>query len=200
MTDLSEQISLAGKEASSTGNMKFSMNGALTIGTLDGANVEIRKEVGADNFFLFGLNVDEVMELKSSGYNPMDYYNSNHELKRVIDLISSGHFSHGDRELFRPIVDSLLYDDQYTLFADYQDYIDCQQRVGEVFDNRDRWTRMSILNTARMGKFSSDRSITDYSKKIWQVDPFPVKLRWQQLPENGILFSPIPDSGTTEAQ
>ncbi len=191
MTDLSEQISQAGMEASGTGNMKFSMNGALTIGTLDGANVEIREEVGAENFFLFGLNVDEVMELKSSGYNPMDYYNGNHELKRVLDLISSGHFSHGDRELFRPIVDSLLYDDQYTLFADYEDYVDCQQRVGEVFRNQDRWTRMSILNTARMGKFSSDRSIADYSKKIWQVEPFPVELKWQRLPENGVLFHPV---------
>jgi starch phosphorylase len=193
MTDLSEQISQAGMEASGTGNMKFSMNGALTIGTLDGANVEIREEVGADNFFLFGLNVDEVMNLQASGYSPMDYYNNNSELKQVIDLISSGHFSHGDRELFRPIVDSLLYDDQYTLFADYQDYIDCQQRVSDVFLDRTRWTRMSILNTARMGKFSSDRSIMDYSKKIWDVKPFPVELKWQRLPENGVLFSETED-------
>ena len=190
MTDLSEQISQAGMEASGTGNMKFSMNGALTIGTLDGANVEIREEVGAENFFLFGLNVDEVMELQASGYHPMDYYNSNAELKNVIDLIASGHFSHGDRELFRPIVDSLLYDDQYTLFADYQDYIDCQDRVSNVFTDTKRWTSMSILNTARMGKFSSDRSIADYSKKIWDVQPFPVELKWQKLPENGVLFAP----------
>jgi starch phosphorylase len=130
MTDLSEQISQAGMEASGTGNMKFSMNGALTIGTLDGANVEIRQEVGAENFFLFGLNVDEVMELQASGYHPMDYYNNNNELKQVVDLISSGHFSNGDRERFRPVVDSLLYDDPYTLFADYQDYIDWIWPVG----------------------------------------------------------------------
>jgi starch phosphorylase len=190
MTDLSEQISQAGMEASGTGNMKFSMNGALTIGTLDGANVEIREEVGAENFFLFGLNVDEVMALQGSGYHPMDYYNNNAELKNVIDLIASGHFSHGDRELFRPIVDSLLYDDQYTLFADYQDYIDCQDRVSNVFTDTKRWTRMSILNAARMGKFSSDRSIADYSRKIWDVQPFPVELKWQKLPKDGVLFAP----------
>ncbi len=188
MTDLSEQISQAGMEASGTGNMKFSMNGALTIGTLDGANVEIREEVGADNFFLFGLNVEEVMALRADGYSPMDYYRNNEELKGVIDLIASGHFSHGDRELFRPIVDSLLYDDQYTLFADYQDYIDTQQRVGEVFADEERWTRMSILNVARMGKFSSDRSISDYNRKIWDVKPFPVQLKWQRIPEDGVLF------------
>ena len=186
MTDLSEQISLAGKEASGTGNMKFSMNGALTIGTLDGANVEIREEVGADNFFLFGMNVDEVMALRQTGYQPMDYYGHNDELKAALDLIASGHFSHGDTELFRPIVDSLLYDDQYMLLADYQDYIDCQQRVGEVFADPERWTRMSILNVARIGKFSSDRSIREYSEKIWQVSPFPVQLKWPRIPEDGL--------------
>ncbi len=190
MTDLSEQISQAGMEASGTGNMKFSMNGALTIGTLDGANVEIREEVGAENFFLFGLNVEEVMDLQSSGYNPRDYYNNNDELKQVIDLISSGHFSHGDQELFRPLVDSLLHNDQYTLFADYQDYIDCQDKVGETFMDKKRWTKMSILNAVRMGKFSSDRSIMDYSRKIWDVKPFPVELKWERLPVDGVLFSP----------
>jgi len=190
MTDLSEQISQAGKEASGTGNMKFSMNGALTIGTLDGANVEIREEVGAENFFLFGLDVDEVMSLQRSGYRPIDYYNTNEELQGVIDLIGSGHFSHGDRELFKPIVDSLLYDDQYMLFADYQDYIDCQDRVSDVFVDPHRWTRMSILNTARMGKFSSDRSITEYSQKIWDIQPLPVELKWQRLPDDGVLLTP----------
>ena len=188
MTDLSEQISLAGKEASGTGNMKFSMNGALTIGTLDGANVEIREEVGAENFFLFGLNVEEVMRLKQSGYQPMDYYYGNNELRGVIDLINSGHFSHGDTELFKPLIDELLHDDQYLLFADYQSYIECQDWVGETFKDQDKWTKMSILNTARMGKFSSDRSIEDYSRKIWQVQPFPVKLKWQRIPEGGIQF------------
>ncbi len=188
MTDLSEQISLAGKEASGTGNMKFSMNGALTIGTLDGANVEIREEVGADNFFLFGMTVDEVMALQRSGYHPMDYYQRNDELKAALDLIASGHFSHGDTELFRPIVDSLLHADPYMLLADYQDYIDCQQRVGEVFADSERWTRMSILNVARIGKFSSDRSIKEYSEKIWQVSPFPVQLKWPRIPEDGVLL------------
>jgi len=189
MTDLSEQISLAGKEASGTGNMKFSMNGALTIGTLDGANVEIREEVGAENFFLFGLSVEEVMEVQRSGYKPSDYYNDNEELKAVIDLIASGHFSNGDRELFRPIVDSLLYDDQYMLFADYQDYLDCQDRVDQAYRDRRAWTRMSILNSARMGKFSSDRSIMDYCRKIWDVKPFPVELKWQRIPEGGVLLN-----------
>lgn len=190
MTDLSEQISMAGKEASGTGNMKFSMNGALTIGTLDGANVEIREEVGAENFFLFGLKVEEVMEQQAVGYHPMDYYQNNEELRAAIDRISSGHFSRGDRELFQPIVDSLLYDDQYMLFADYQQYVDCQERVSDVFKDRKTWIKMSILNTARMGKFSSDRSIMDYSRKIWDVKPVPVELKWQQLPEDGVLFKP----------
>ena len=194
MTDLSEQISLAGKEASGTGNMKFSMNGALTIGTLDGANVEIREEVGADNFFLFGMNVDEVMALHQSGYHPMDFYQRNDELRAALDLIASGHFSHGDTELFRPIVDSLLHDDPYMLLADYQDYIDCQQRAGEVFADQERWTRMSILNVARIGRFSSDRSIHEYSKKIWHVSPFPVQLKWPRIPENGLLLKPVQTS------
>lgn len=189
MTDLSEQISLAGKEASGTGNMKFSMNGALTIGTLDGANVEIREEVGAENFFLFGLTVEEVMEVQRSGYKPFDYYNDNDELKSVIDLIASGYFSNGDRELFRPIVDSLLYDDQYMLLADYQDYLNCQERVDQAYRDRRAWTRMSILNSARMGKFSSDRSIMDYCRKIWDVKPFPVELKWQRIPEGGVLLN-----------
>jgi starch phosphorylase len=120
----------------------------------------------------------------------MDYYRGNAELKAVVDLIASGHFSHGDRDLFQPIVDSLLYDDQYMLFADYQDYIDCQDRVGAVFQDKARWTKMSILNTARMGKFSSDRSVSDYCNDIWDVKPFPVELKWQQLPKDGVLFSP----------
>lgn len=192
MTDLSEQISLAGKEASGTGNMKFSMNGALTVGTLDGANVEIRKEVGTENFFDFGLRVEEVMKLKSDGYKPIDYYRGNEELQAVIDLIQSGHFSNGDRDLFRPLVDSLLQDDPYLLLADYADYIKCQERISKAFQDQDKWTRMSILNTARMGKFSSDRSIGDYCRDIWQVAPFPVKLKWQCIPEGGIVFPKHP--------
>ncbi len=188
MADLSEQISLAGKEASGTGNMKFSMNGALTIGTLDGANVEIREEVGAENFFLFGLTVEEVMELKSQGYNPRDYYQADDELKAAVDAISSGVFSNGDTELFRPLVDSLLFHDEYMLFADYRSYIDCQDRVGRAYMDLDGWTRMSILNVARIGKFSSDRSIKDYCDEIWKVKPAPVKLKWEKIPEEGIVF------------
>jgi starch phosphorylase len=168
--DLSEQISTAGKEASGTGNMKFAMNGALTIGTLDGANVEIREEVGAENFFLFGLNAKEVDELKSSGYCPMDYYNNNEELKAVIDLIGSGLLSRGDRALFKPLIDSLLYEDRYMLLADYQSYIDCQEKVNRVWADQKLWTRLSILNVARMGKFSSDRAIREYCRDIWKID------------------------------
>lgn len=190
MTDLSEQISLAGMEASGTGNMKFSMNGALTIGTLDGANVEIRQEVGPENFFLFGLSVDEVRALRNEGYHPYEYCQHNESLRAVIDLIGSGLFTSGDRELFRPIIDSLLQEDQYMLFADYQDYVGCQQRVSLLYEDQDAWARMSILNTARMGRFSSDRSILDYSRKIWDVQPSPVELKWRELPEDGVLFHP----------
>lgn len=172
--DLSEQISTAGKEASGTGNMKFAMNGALTIGTLDGANVEIMEQVGEENFFLFGLTAQEVDEVKARGYNPRDYYNSNPELKLVLDRISSGIFSHGDCTLFKPIVDNLLYQDPYLLLADYQSYIDCQDRVAAAYLDQKQWTRMSILNSARMGMFSSDRSIREYCTDIWKVEPVKV--------------------------
>jgi glycogen phosphorylase len=175
--DLSEQISTAGKEASGTGNMKFSMNGALTIGTLDGANVEIREEVGAENFFLFGLTAEEVSELKANGYNPWPHYESNAELREVIDLIRSGFFSGGDSNLFKPFADSLLYHDEYLVFADYPSYIESQEQVNRAYRDQERWTRMSILNVARMGKFSSDRSIREYSDKIWKVEPVPVLLK-----------------------
>ena len=175
--DLSEQISTAGKEASGTGNMKFSLNGALTIGTLDGANVEIREEVGEENFFLFGLKTEEVYDLKAKGYNPWDYYNSNGELKAVIDLISSGFFSHGDPNLFKPLVDNLLYDDPYLLLADYQSYIECQEKVSQAYKDQENWTRMSILNVARMGKFSSDRAIREYCEDIWNVEPVSIELK-----------------------
>ena len=190
MADLSEQISLAGKEASGTGNMKFSMNGALTIGTLDGANVEIREEVGEENFFLFGLTVEEVMNLKDRGYDPMEYYHNDPELRKAIDLIESGHFSNGDRELFRPLVESLKFHDEYMLFADYRPYIECQDEVARAFVDEDRWTRMSILNSARMGKFSSDRSIRDYASMIWHVEPQPVELKFSKVPEEGIFLGP----------
>jgi glycogen phosphorylase len=174
--DLSEQISTAGKEASGTGNMKSAMNGALTIGTLDGANVEIREEVGAENFFLFGLTADQVSDLKAKGYNPSDYYTSNADLREAIDLISSGAFSGGDRELFKPLVDSILLHDEYMLLADYQSYVDCQDQVSRAFRDDERWTRMSILNVARIGKFSSDRSIKEYCEDIWKVQPVKIDL------------------------
>jgi starch phosphorylase len=169
--DLSEQISTAGKEASGTGNMKFSMNGALTIGTLDGANIEIRDAVGSENFFLFGLTADEVDALKKQGYDPRNVYESNSDLREVIDLIGSGAFSRGDRELFQPLIDSLLTRDDYMLFADYQAYVDCQARVADAYTQPNEWTRMSIVNTARVGRFSSDRSIREYCRHIWHVEP-----------------------------
>ncbi|MGB3403839.1 MAG: glycogen/starch/alpha-glucan phosphorylase [Microcoleaceae cyanobacterium] len=174
--DLSEQVSTAGKEASGTGNMKFAMNGALTIGTLDGANIEIREEAGEENFFLFGLTASEVYEMKANGYNPQDYYNSNSELKAVIDRIANGYFSHGDKEMFKPMVDSLMYHDTYMLFADYQSYIDCQDKASKAYMDRKKWTRMSILNSVRMGKFSSDRTIEEYCKEIWDAEPTPVTI------------------------
>ncbi len=175
--DLSEQISTAGKEASGTGNMKFALNGALTIGTLDGANIEIREAVGAENFFLFGLTVEEVANFKATGYNPLKYYDTNLELQEVIDRIASGYFSLDDPQRFQPIVDSLLNQDEYLLLADYQSYIDCQEQISQAYQNTNNWTQMSISNVARMGQFSSDRTIQEYCQKIWQVKPVKIKLK-----------------------
>lgn len=174
--ELSEQISTAGKEASGTGNMKFAMNGSLTIGTLDGANIEIREEVGAENFFLFGLTAEEVYKIKSEGYDPGKYYRENSELKEVIDRLSAGDFSKGDRNLFEPIISSLLHQDQWMLLADYQAYIDCQDRVSQAYLDQEQWTKMSIINSARMGKFSSDRTIHEYAREIWKVKPTKITL------------------------
>jgi starch phosphorylase len=174
--DLSEQISLAGKEASGTGNMKFQMNGALTIGTLDGANVEMRDEVGDENFFLFGMTAPEVQDLRRAGYRPRAYYDANPHLREVIDLIASGFFSKGDREVFRPLVDHLLNHDEYMLLADFQSYIDCQEKVSQAYLDPDHWSRMSILNVARSGFFSSDRAICEYCNEIWKVKPVRIKL------------------------
>lgn len=172
--DISEQISMAGKEASGTGNMKFALNGALTVGTLDGANVEIRERVGADNFFLFGLTTEEVFELKERGYDPRDYYHANTELQDVIDSIARGDFAGGDGSLFRPIVDSLLNHDEYLLLADYAAYIDCCQKAADAYRDHDHWTRMAIMNVARCGYFSSDRTMRQYCDDIWRVEPVPV--------------------------
>jgi starch phosphorylase len=169
--DLSEQISTAGKEASGTGNMKFSLNGALTIGTLDGANIEIRQEVEAENFFLFGLTADEVSALRTRGYNPHAIYDQNAELRGVLDMIGSGALSRGDPALFRPLLNNLLWNDPFMLLADYQSYVDCQDQVSALWRTPDSWTSKSILNVARMGKFSSDRSIRDYCDRVWRVKP-----------------------------
>ncbi|MEA1889105.1 MAG: glycogen/starch/alpha-glucan phosphorylase [Pseudomonadota bacterium] len=174
--DLSEQISTAGMEASGTGNMKFSMNGALTIGTLDGANVEIRQEVGEENFFLFGMTAGQVAEKWRTGFNPRDDYYADVELKAAIDLIGSGFFSHGDEQMFRPLLDKLLQHDPFLVLADYRSYVNCQDEVARAFRETEHWTRMSILNVARIGKFSSDRSIRDYCETTWNVHAVPVKL------------------------
>ena len=187
--ELSEQISTAGKEASGTGNMKFALNGSLTIGTLDGANVEIREEVGAENFFLCGLTTPEVYDLKAKGYNPREYYESNPQLKEVIDLIICGHFSDGDRSLFQPLLDSLFNQDRFMLFADCQSYIDTQDKVSQAYRDKEKWTRMSIINSARMGKFSSDRAIWEYCQEIWNVEPCQIKLDEYSADNAGLKMS-----------
>ena len=174
--DLSEQISLAGMEASGTGNMKFAMNGAVTIGTLDGANIEIREEVGAENFFLFGLTAPEVEKHKQEGYNPRAVSDANPVLQEILASLAGGEFSHGDRSLFEPLVNSLLTSDEYMLLADYQSYVDCQDRVSLAYKDQEAWTRMSILNVARIGKFSSDRAIRDYCTDIWKTWPVKIQL------------------------
>jgi starch phosphorylase len=174
--DLSEQISTAGKEASGTGNMKFSMNGALTIGTLDGANIEIRDAVGKENFFLFGRTADEIETLQRQQRHPAEFIDSNPELQEVLQLIRSGLFSRGDPALFQPLLDSLMYHDRFYVCADFAAYSSCQQQVSKVFQDKERWAKMSILNTARMGWFSSDRSIQEYCDDIWKLSPVKVQL------------------------
>jgi starch phosphorylase len=171
--ELSEQISTAGYEASGTGNMKYTINGALTIGTLDGANVEIREEVGDENFFLFGLKTEELAAMRAS-YNPRQYYEENKELKQAIDQISEGYFSPDLPQLFQPIISSLFDRDQYFVLADYASYMECQERVDKAYRDKDRWTRMAVLNVARSGKFSSDRAIREYAETIWNILPVPV--------------------------
>jgi starch phosphorylase len=172
--DLSEQISTAGTEASGTGNMKLALNGALTIGTLDGANIEIRNEVGADNIFIFGMTTVEVANLRASGYRPADYYHGNSALSQVIDMVGGGYFSPGEPDRFKPLVDNLLlHGDHYLLLADYASYIQAQRAVEEAYLQPQQWLRKAILNVANMGKFSSDRTILQYARQIWHAKPVP---------------------------
>jgi glycogen phosphorylase len=185
--DLSEQISTAGKEASGTGNMKFQMNGALTIGTLDGANIEIRDCVGPENFFLFGMTAEEVHQRRSIGYRPMDHVEADPELRAVLELVASGHFSRGDTEVFRPLLDSLTSYDPYMVLADYRAYVDCQREVTEAYADVEAWSRCSVLNSARSGYFSSDRTINEYCREIWHVQPVPVKLLRADQVKSGLL-------------
>ena len=174
--DVSEQISTAGMEASGTGNMKLALNGALTLGTLDGANVEIRQMVGAENFFLFGLTTDEVLEWKRRGYRPREIYESNPDLKEALDLIANGFFSPEDRDLFRPLVDSLLREDRYMVLADFDSYAKAQEAVARAYLDPEQWTKMAIHNVARTGHFSSDRTIREYARDIWKIKPVKVEL------------------------
>ncbi len=179
--DLSEQISTAGTEASGTGNMKFALNGALTIGTLDGANVEILEEVGEKNIFIFGLTTEEVAQTKQTGYNPRQFYNDNSELKQVLDMIGSGYFSPAELERYKPIIYNLLdHGDHYMVLADYAAYIACQEKVAELYRDQETWFRKAILNTANMGKFSSDRTIREYAKQIWHTEPVKTKLEQEK--------------------
>jgi starch phosphorylase len=175
--DLSEQISTAGSEASGTGNMKFALNGAVTIGTLDGANIEIKEEVGDENIFIFGLTAEEIHELQVSGYNPWEYYNRDMRIKKVIDMIASGYFSPSEPRVFQPIVDALLHQgDRFMLMADFAAYISCQENVSMAYQDTEAWTRMSILNVARMGKFSSDRTVQEYAREIWGIKPIHIDM------------------------
>jgi len=176
-SDLSEQISTAGLEASGTGNMKFALNGALTIGTMDGANIEIREEVGKDNIFIFGLLAEEVEKLKQKGYDPKDYYNKIPDLKRAVDMIANDFFNREEPGIFKDIIDSLMNIDYYCLFADYESYIKTQDEVGKLYLKQDEWTKKSIYNVAGMGKFSSDRSVKEYASKIWKAKPVKVKIK-----------------------
>ncbi len=185
--DLSEQISTAGKEASGTGNMKFTMNGALTIGTLDGANVEIREQVGAENFFLFGRTEEQVAETWRNGYRPLEACAQDPLLAEALELIRNGFFSRGDTDLFRPLLDNLTFHDPYLVLADFAAYRECQQKVSAAYTDPHAWVRMSILNSARSGLFSSDRTIREYAEDIWRARPVPVRLLSEEEVKVGFL-------------
>ena len=175
--DLSEQISTAGMEASGTGNMKLALNGALTVGTLDGANIEIMEEVDKENIFIFGLETEQVLDMRNSMYQPSEYYLKNEELKKVIDMIETGYFSKNDREIFKPLVNSLMSNDYFMVMSDFSSYYDIQNEITTAYKNKKRWTKMSILNTAGMGKFSTDRTIKEYADDIWHVKSIPIRLK-----------------------
>lgn len=175
-TDLSEQISTAGTEASGTGNMKFMLNGALTIGTMDGANVEMAEEAGEENLFIFGMRVDDVAELDKKGYDAMLYYNKIPELKQVMDQITSGFFSPKNPDLFKDLTDMLFKHDRFKVFADFEEYVKCQEKVSKLYQNPKEWTQMVIKNIAATGKFSSDRTITEYAQEVWDVEPTDLKI------------------------
>ncbi|XP_025912006.1 glycogen phosphorylase, liver form isoform X2 [Apteryx rowi] len=184
-TDLSEQISTAGTEASGTGNMKFMLNGALTIGTMDGANVEMAEEAGEENLFIFGMRVEDVAELDRKGYNAQEYYDKLPELKQAIDQIKSGFFSPKEPELFKNVVDMLFHHDRFKVFADYEAYVKCQEKVSELYMNAKEWTRMAVRNIAASGKFSSDRTIKEYARDIWGVEPSDLKIPPPNEPRDG---------------
>jgi starch phosphorylase len=183
--DLSEQISTAGKEASGTGNMKFAMNGALTIGTLDGANIEIRDAVEAENCCLFGHTAQQVAELRQAGYHPLSYVHANSELQEILQNLLSGCYYPRKPAVFHPLINSLLYRDEYMVLADYPLYLECQEKVEKAYRDPTQWMRMSILNTARTGRFSSDRTIQEYATEIWKVKPVPVSLDTDTLTAAG---------------
>jgi starch phosphorylase len=168
-TDVSEQISTAGTEASGTGNMKFAMNGALTVGTLDGANIEILEAVGWENMFIFGLTAENVLHTKAMGYKPMDLYYADRELRAALDAISGGMFSPDDPGRFRPVVDKLLWEDPYLVLADFKSYALCHKAMDEAYRDQTAWTRRAILNVANMGRFSSDSTIRGYAREIWNI-------------------------------
>ena len=172
--DVSEQISTAGYEASGTSNMKFALNGALTVGTLDGANIEIMEEVGRENIFIFGLTAEEVASARA-GYRPLDYYHGNLALKQAIDLIRDGFFSPDERGLFQPLIDLLLNEDRYMVLADFDAYHRAQMQIDALYCDTEEWTKKSILNMARIGKFSSDRTILEYNRDIWRAEPVPIE-------------------------
>jgi starch phosphorylase len=170
--DLSEQISTAGMEASGTGNMKLALNGAMTIGTLDGANIEIRDAVGAENFFAFGLTTDEVAYLEKGHYDALSYLRRDNELQQALDMIGNGFFSPGDRDLFQPIIQSLTRGgDRFFVLADFTPYVETQAQIEVCYADQEEWTRCAIINTANMGAFSSDRAVADYARDIWQARP-----------------------------